>query len=181
MPTSNVGDEFPSHSMNAVVSAAVPVGTLLGSYAADGVFTDAYLITLDREVSLPEFIAAFYTTPLFRLERWLIARALHLPSTDQEAYQLAIGNVDKFSAWHVESRGQDQALLAAGRTRSWLMVSPAAGHGTKLYFGSAVVPRKRGGLGWQFTALLGFHKAYSRLLLAAAAQRVSTTHGRSIA
>lgn len=167
--------------MNAVVSTAIPVGTLLGFYAANGAFTDAYLITLDREVSLPEFIAAFYTSPLFKLERWLIAKSLRLPSTDQDAYELGIGKVDKFSAWHVESRDQHQAMLAAGRTRSWFMVSPAAGHRTTLYFGSAVVARKRGGLGWQFTALLGFHKAYSQLLPAAAAKRVSRTHGRSIA
>ena len=42
-----------------------------------------------------------------------------------------------------------------------------------LYFGSAIVPRQRGGLGWQYAALVGFHKLYSRLLLAAAARRLA--------
>ncbi|MFN3492271.1 MAG: hypothetical protein ACK40V_08645, partial [Anaerolineales bacterium] len=51
------------------------------------------------------------------------------------------------------------------RTRSWLMVENA-GAKTKLYFGSAVVPKKRGeDLGFIFVLLLGFHQIYSILLL----------------
>ena len=56
----------------------------------------------------------------------------------------------------------------AGSTRSWLMTAPA-GKGTRLYFGSAVVRSRQGGL---FRALLGFHQLYSRILLRAAASRV---------
>ena len=49
--------------------------------------------------------------------------------------------------------------------------------GTRLYFGSAVVPRRsaRAGkpsLGPLFSALLGFHKLYSRILLRAARSRL---------
>lgn len=82
---------------------------------------------------------------------------------------LAQGEVRRFSAWHVEARREDQAVLAAGRTRSWLMVTPS-GQFTTLFFGSAIVPRRRGGLGWQFNFLLTFHKVYSRILLRAAAR-----------
>ena len=72
-------------------------------------------------------------------------------------------------------------LLASGRTRSWLMALPvnatAADERTRFYFGSAVVPRKnaRSGkpeMGFAFSALLGFHRLYSRLLLRAARSRV---------
>ena len=55
--------------------------------------------------------------------------------------------------------------------------------GTRLHFGSAVVPARRArsdrraGLGALFTALLGFHKLYSRLLLKAARARLSREHG----
>ena len=61
------------------------------------------------------------------------------------------------------------------------MASPTGGPGrsssTRLYFGSAVVPRQRIGagqpaMGSLFHALLGFHRLYSRLLLRAASKRV---------
>jgi len=109
---------------------------------------------------------------------WFVAR----PSTDLQARQLAEGSTDSFAAWRVEGRAPDQVLLAdfMGRTRSWLMVAPApggAGAGTRLYFGSAVVPRRHTGhgrprMGFAFHALLGFHKLYSRLLLQAARSRL---------
>jgi hypothetical protein len=57
------------------------------------------------------------------------------------------------------------------------MVSPA-GAGTTLYFGSAVVGKDNPGggtprMGSVFVALLGFHKLYSRVLLAAARARLA--------
>jgi hypothetical protein len=56
--------------------------------------------------------------------------------------------------------------------------APGRGAGTRLYFGSAVVPlrdAKTGGtrMGPLFRALLGFHRLYSRVLLRAAAKRLS--------
>ena len=56
------------------------------------------------------------------------------------------------------------------------MVAPQSPHSaevTTLFFGSAVLPRRRGGLGWQFSALLAFHKLYSRVLLGSAARRLA--------
>lgn len=58
------------------------------------------------------------------------------------------------------------------------MVTPATGgRPTQLYFGSAVVPTKSGSGGMQrmgllFSALLGFHKLYSRVLLTSARSRL---------
>jgi hypothetical protein len=60
------------------------------------------------------------------------------------------------------------------------MVAAVPGEGpqtTRLYFGSAVVPtmNPRTGsvaLGLGFTALLGFHRLYSRALLAAASYKL---------
>ena len=58
----------------------------------------------------------------------------------------------------------------------------SGGVSTKLYFGSAVVPRRgSAGLGWQFTALLAFHKLYSRVLLRAARNRLAKVHATSAA
>jgi hypothetical protein len=95
-------------------------------------------------VSHAEFVEAFYTGGLFKVERFLLRVFISRPSTDLQARQLAAGELNEFAAWRVEARAVDQVLLCAidGRTRSWLMVSAAAVPGrTRLYFGSAVVPK----------------------------------------
>jgi hypothetical protein len=166
--------------MASVQPCALPRGAILDAYARDGAYTDCYGIELPCVVTQAEFVEAFYTTAVFKLERWLIAKLLSRSSTDAEARQLASGSLNSFSAWSVERREPNQILLAAGRTRSWLMASPsqdASHQATNLYFGSAVVPRRADGLGrsklgWQFGLLLGFHKLYSRVLLRAACRRL---------
>ena len=90
--------------------------------------------------------------------------------------------MDAFAAWHVEGRTANQLLMCdfQRRTRSWLMsvaVPGDAATGTRLYFGSAVVPLTgrgsgRSAMGFAFRALLGFHKIYSRILLRAAMSRL---------
>jgi hypothetical protein len=69
-----------------------------------------------------------------------------------------------------------------GRTRSWLMSAPGGDSATHLYFGSAVVPvRDRSGrpvLGRPYNILLGFHKLYSRVLIAAAAAKITASNVR---
>ena len=83
----------------------------------------------------------------------------------------------------MEAQSGEQLLLCdmAGRTRSWLMALPLEREGraigTRLYFGSAVVPvvgaSGQATLGFAFRALLGFHKLYSRVLLHAARSRLA--------
>jgi hypothetical protein len=165
--------------MLSVRSASLPPDALLASYSTSGAYTDCYSVRLERPASLVDFMAAFYTTGIFKLERWLLASIRRFPSSDDEARSLAQGEVMRFSAWQVEARQADQAVLAAGRTRSWLMVA-SSGESTTLFFGSAIVPRRHGGLGWQFTILLGFHKLYSRILLRAAARRLASQLGRGV-
>jgi hypothetical protein len=160
--------------------SALPPGAALAAYARDGAYTDCYAVVVPRVVTQAEYVEAFYTTAVFKVERWLIARFLSRPSTDAQALQLAQGQLGSFAAWSVEPCTPDQLVLAAGRTRSWLMAcaSDESGQpGTKLYFGSAVVARRgggsgRSGMGWPFRALLGFHKLYSRVLLDAAMKRL---------
>jgi hypothetical protein len=134
------------------------------------------------------YVSAFYTTPLFRVERWILEWAAGKPSTDAEVQALAVGHDVPFAAWRVEDRTADQLLLGdfTGRTKSWLRVATAAGDAgrTHLFFGSAVLPSldPRTGtrrLGSLFGALLPFHRLYSKLLLAAAAKRVVARAGES--
>ncbi len=124
---------------------------------------------------MPEFVFAFYTTRLFKAERWLLAKALGITSTDQQALQLAGAASERFSAWKVEFRSSTEILMDAGQTRSWLSVRPQTQSeaSTTLLFGSAVVPMRPGGkFGLAFHALLGFHRLYSKLLLSSASRRV---------
>jgi len=153
----------------------LPRDALLQRYSGGGSYADCYVTEIARTVSHAEYVEAFYTTWVFKLERLILRWVVSRPSTDEDARQLARDEREMFAAWSVEARAPDQLLLSdfTGRTKSWLMVS-----GTQLYFGSAVVPKRNAGagkasLGFFFTALLGFHKLYSRILLRSAAARLS--------
>jgi hypothetical protein len=153
--------------MFSIEKCFAPENTFLEKYLMDGNYVDCYVTTIDQQVSFPEFIFAFYTTWLFKIEQFILTHTVQKPSTDVDAKQLADNEIDKFAAWTVEDRNKNQILMCdfLSRTRSWLMVEKA-GDKTKLYFGSAVVPKKRGaGLGFIFILLLGFHQMYSVLLL----------------
>jgi hypothetical protein len=159
-----------------------PDTSLLARYTASGAYTDCYRIDVPAEVPFAHYVETFYTGPLFKLERLLLHWFASRPSTDADARQLARGERADFAAWRVEGRATDQLLMCdfAGRTRSWFMVEStlmSGRPGTRLYFGSAVVPtrdRRTGAtrMGWPFKALLGFHGIYSRLLLRSAAARL---------
>lgn len=148
-------------------TADLPTASLLRRYLRPHSLTDCFFTDVPCAIALEQYVEAFYTTVLFKLERMGIRWFVGRPSTDADAGRLARGEVDELAVWHVEARTSDQILLRdfSQRTRSWLMVQPAA-MGTCLYFGSAVVPLTSG-----FRMLLGFHRLYSRVLLGAAARR----------
>lgn len=162
----------------------LPPNALLAKYTHGGGYTDCYTTLVARPVSHADYVEAFYTGALFKLERLLLARFASRPSTDAQAGELACGGRESFAAWRVEARSADQLLMCdyTGRTRSWLMVAPDGADGaaaTRLYFGSAVVPvvdKSTGqpAMGFMFKALLGFHKLYSRALLSAARSRLAS-------
>lgn len=146
--------------------------------------TDCFTCHVAGEVDLKSFILAFYTTPLFRAERLVLRYLARAPATDEDVAALAEGQSEKMAVWTVEARTKDQIVLDAGRTKSWLHVAPDEA-GTRLYFGSVVVPEpaSRGRpprLGPVFDTLLGPHKLYSRLLLAAAARRLGRGPGQPV-
>ena len=153
----------------------LPPHSLLLPYRGFG-YTDCYVTELPFPVTAAEFIEGFYTTPLFKLERMILSGVPGRASTDAQAHELALGHRHSFAVWSVEARKEDQVILAAGRTRSWLAITPNEPVGTQLYFGSAVVSRHSASgvqtMGFWFRALAGFHRAYSRALLRAARDRL---------
>ena len=169
--------------MSSIQSCELPQAALLAKYLHAGAYADCYVTEVARPVSHAEYVEAFYSTPVFRIERLLLAWLVSKPSTDVQARELASGTLDTFAAWGVEGRSADQLLLSdfQGRTKSWLMSAASEAGGpasTRLYFGSAVVPvvsRKSGKarMGFAFRALLGLHKLYSRALLRAASSRLA--------
>ena len=168
--------------MFSIVSCSIPDDALLNYYRVKGTWTDCYVTNIQGSVSRARFVTAFYTSPVFRLERLILKVVASRPSTDSQAEQLATGTSVVFAAWDVEARTYNQLLLSdfSRRTRSWFMAVPVTDSGTlytRLYFGSAVVPVKNpetGTLapGRMFRALPGFHKLYSAVLLYAARSRL---------
>jgi len=166
--------------MLSIVPDDLPPSALLRAYSTTG-YTDCFSTEIPAVISHAQYVEAFYTTALFKTERLILKWVVSKPSTDAQARQLAQGTTDSFAAWYVEGRSEDQLLLSdyRGQTRSWLMVAPGQRPAaTRLYFGSAVVPKKpqdgtaRGEMDSTFSVLLGFHKLYSRALLSAAKSRL---------
>lgn len=168
--------------MFSIESCPLPDDALLDKYVRSGAYTDCYRTEVCGHVTHAQFVGAFYTTLIFKLERMILKLAVSKPSSDAQARQLANGTIDSFAAWHVENRCENQLLMAdfQGRTRSWFMVMHAGSENnrkTRLYFGSAVIPVQNettssGSIGSGFRALLGFHKIYSEILLYSARSRL---------
>lgn len=168
--------------MTTITANTLPTQALLIRHRDQGAYTDCFSTEIEREVTFERYVAAFYTSLPFKLERVILRVALALPSSDQQASELARGHRDRFAAWKVEARADQQLLLTDvyGNTRSWLMLEPVSGPTprTRLYFGSAVIPQrdpKTGALrmGSSYRLLLGFHKLYSRILLGAARRKLA--------
>ncbi len=169
--------------MFSVERLSLPSHSLLYRYKARGAFVDCYYVDITCPISQSMYIEAFYTTPLFKLERWILTWLVSRPSTDQQASLLSMAKITRFSAWRVEKRSDNQLLMCdyRERTRSWLMSEPSKG-GVRLYFGSAVVPdsggteeSQSGGfpkMGNFFKAIQWFHHLYSMALLASARSRL---------
>lgn len=166
---------------SAINAESLPEFALLARYK-DGQgekgYTDCFTLVLEQRVFLADFIEAFYTTPLFKIER-LILSLIGKPSNDKKARELASGLRGDFAAWTVEDRNDNQILLCdfMKKTRSWLMVEfSEAEEQSKLYFGSAVIFKKsetdeaKPPVG--FSLLSRFHVWYSKALLNAAYRRL---------
>ena len=168
--------------MKAVIGP-MPDQALLSRYREKKAYTDCYILDVPQPASLTHYVEAFYTTPLFKLERLFLTFMVGKPSSDAQARLMARGKGDRFAAWTVEDRTDDQIILCdfLGKTRSWLMCV-ARPDGARLYFGTAIVPKHvsaagKVSLGLAFHLMLGFHRLYAPALLLAAARRLQKLRG----
>jgi len=99
--------------MDQVSDAPLPDGSLIAPFGEmEGHYTDAFRVRVAGDVDLAALIGAFYRTPLFRAERFVLRIAARAPSTDAELDALASGAAERFAAWSVEARRDDEILLS---------------------------------------------------------------------
>jgi hypothetical protein len=168
--------------MLSIAREAVPDDSLLKTHRGAvhperwGDSGDCFSVSVERAASLADFVFAFYTSPLFRIERLILRVLAGAPADDGDARALARGAATTFSIWYMGERTATQLLMCDRyeRTRSWFRVVPLGGGRTLLQFGSAVAAGP-GDAGSKtrtssavFRLLLGFHIVYSQLLLSAA-------------
>ena len=167
--------------MFSVVRELLAEDSLLNTYRGGlrpdrwGMYGDCFCITVDRAVSLADFVFAFYTSPVFQIERIILRAFIGARSSDAAARALSEGAAASFAVWYVGQRTTTQLLMCDRyeRTRSWFRVIPLADNKTLLQFGSAIAatPNKQTGalvLSSGFRLLLSFHVLYSQMLLSAA-------------
>jgi hypothetical protein len=177
--------------MFSIAREAVPEDSLLKTHRGAvhperwGNYGDCFSVRVERAASLADFVFAFYTSPLFRIERLLLRVLAGARADDGDAHALAQGSATTFSVWYAGERTATQLLMCDRyeRTRSWFRVVPLDGGRTLLQFGSAVAAApataapgsaasesaaKVSAPSAVFRLLLQFHIVYSQLLLSAA-------------
>lgn len=177
-----------------VTRSDIPAGTLIAACmpvevaSREQTHLDCFRAELDGAISLEDFVRAFYTTWLFRSERFVLKLA-RMPSTDEDLDSLLLGTRKKFAAWTVEQRSDNELLMCdvASKTKSWFMVEPGADASsarTVVYFGTVVVAtaHRRTGepdLGVVFRLFMPAHLLYGRSLLITACSRLRQLTGPS--
>ena len=96
--------------MTSIQACELPDDALLRRYLSGGAYADCYVTEVARVISHAEYVEAFYTTAVFKLERLLLSWFVARPSTDAQVGELASGKRTLFAAWSVEARDPYQLL-----------------------------------------------------------------------
>jgi len=151
-----------------VAPCPVPQDGLLQRYVGEGAtYTDCYEACVPGSVDLEQFVAAFYTTSLFRVERIVLRLALRKRIFDSDSAAMIAGETDTFAVWRVEARTDGQILLKdqSDLTRSWFSASVAQDGRSVVRFGSAVIAAPGASLPLAAKLSLPLHRIYSGALL----------------
>ena len=114
--------------MFAAAKIPFPPGALLAAYEGQpGTYTDCYFIDVAGEPDFERYVAVFFDTWLFRIERSILTAAGKGPATREHVLALATGQADHVATWETEARTEDQLLLTAadGVIRTWLQIAPS--------------------------------------------------------
>lgn len=167
--------------MLAVTPCPLPDTSFLKALTLrEGNYTDCFVTEILADVSIHEFIGAFFGSTVLRLERHLLA-LMSARSSTKDVIAIANGSSDKIALWKMEQRDDTQIILRVANEaiRTWLMVSPTAEGKTHLYFGSAIVPEAQANgevrLSFLTRRLQGFHLLYSRAVLWSAKKQLLKT------
>jgi hypothetical protein len=79
-----------------------------------GSYGDCFSVSVDRAASLADFVFAFYTSPLFRVERLILRVLAGAPADDADARALAQGSAKFGSAVAATPRHEARALAPNG-------------------------------------------------------------------
>jgi hypothetical protein len=90
--------------MFPIRACPLPDGARLSIYRASDACTNCVAADVAGTISQEQFVSAFYTTFVFKLERAILKWAMSKLSSDAQVQQLAAGSIDEFAAWHVEGR-----------------------------------------------------------------------------
>ncbi len=163
----------------------LPENALLQKYVKSGDYTDCFSVVIDKHVSQADFIEAFYNSRVFKLERFILTCLVFKPSSDRQAAQLAIGTIEKYAAWNLEARNENQLLMCDFKqaTRSWLMtekIEPNESTQTRLFFGSALIARtnqqnNEKSIPFLIKSMVPAHQFYSKCLLNSTAAKLLRT------
>lgn len=145
-------------------------------------YRDCFITDVEHEVDLADFVFAFYTSHLFRLERLILSLAIKSRITEDHARALADGSSDSFAVWTVGERRSNELILCDkfGTTRSWFQISKmpsTTNMATRMYFGSVVVvssgePDGCNNINLPVKLSLPFHRLYSRSLIKSAMRQL---------
>lgn len=75
--------------MLPIEKCPAPEDTFLRNYLIQGNYIDCYTTAIAKQVSFPEFIFAFYTTWLFKIEAFILTFTARKPSSDVEAKKVS--------------------------------------------------------------------------------------------
>jgi hypothetical protein len=144
--------------------------TLLAKHTPDK-YSDCFTITVPSRISLQQYVQAFFTCPVFRVERMLLPVA----TSDSEAEAISRGTSGRFGVWSVLERTDDELLATwsvdgySMHGATWFRVIEVPGDATRLEFGSSVTPSE----GLWLLPMMWFHVWYSRVLLRCTANNLA--------
>src|ERR1700722_11159530 len=103
--------------MFSITQESAPEDALLKTYRGGvhperwGGYGDCFSVRVEGAVSLQDFVFAFYTSPLFRIERWLLRAFIGAPSSDRGARALAGGSAASVGPGEVGDRTPAKLLI----------------------------------------------------------------------